>query len=209
MIEKLVLGGTGTGDLLILSLMRSKPLHHQVTLVIMRGRALLILDSRFWEGKTHIWGGKFHAFFNVFCILGVFLGGFGILGGNPCQEIAGNNTGGRVSLFKNVQNKTLSSSLLFSVGYVALGNLTFDDIPMIGELELEHKELQPGGRWFPKTCIRRHNIAVIVPFRDREEHLRFLLSILHPMLQRQMLQYTIFVIEQVCEIRNWAGLWYS
>ena len=44
---------------------------------------VLILDSRF--GGTHIWGGKFDAFFNVFfCILGVFLGGgFGILGGIP------------------------------------------------------------------------------------------------------------------------------
>ena len=33
-------------------------------------------------------GGKFDAFFNVFCILGVFLGEFGILGGKSPQEIA-------------------------------------------------------------------------------------------------------------------------
>ena len=35
-------------------------------------------------GNTYL-GGKFDAFFNVFCILGVFLGGgeFGILGGIP------------------------------------------------------------------------------------------------------------------------------
>ena len=33
-------------------------------------------------------------FLMFFCILGVFLGGgFGILGGNPPQEISGNNTG--------------------------------------------------------------------------------------------------------------------
>ena len=57
---------------------------------------MLILDSRFW-GK-HIsggGGGKFDAFLNVFfCILGVFLGEFGILGGGgkSPQEIAGNNT---------------------------------------------------------------------------------------------------------------------
>ena len=38
-------------------------------------------------------GGEFDAFFNVVCILGVFLGGFGILGGKSPQEIAGNNTG--------------------------------------------------------------------------------------------------------------------
>ena len=34
---------------------------------------VLILDSRFW-GDTYL-GDKFDAFFNVFCILGVFLGG--------------------------------------------------------------------------------------------------------------------------------------
>ena len=58
---------------------------------------MLILDSRFWL-DTYL-GGKLDAFFNVFCILGVFLGGFGILGGGgggipPArQEIDGNNTG--------------------------------------------------------------------------------------------------------------------
>ena len=50
-------------------------------------QTVLILDSRFWEGKTHIWGGgggKFDAFFNVFCfVFWVFFWGegeFGILG---------------------------------------------------------------------------------------------------------------------------------
>ena len=57
---------------------------------------MLILDSVLWGGggggAAYV-GGKFDAFFNVFCISGVFLGGgeFGILGESP-QEIAGNNT---------------------------------------------------------------------------------------------------------------------
>ena len=53
---------------------------------------VLILDSRFW-GNTYL-GGKFDAFLDVFCILGVFLGGGGIWnsGGGISQEIAGNNT---------------------------------------------------------------------------------------------------------------------
>ena len=52
---------------------------------------MLILYSRFW-GNTYL-GGKFDAFFNVFCILGVFLGGgnLGFWRESP-QEIAGNNT---------------------------------------------------------------------------------------------------------------------
>ena len=53
---------------------------------------MLILDSRFW-GDTYL-GGEFDAFFNVFCILGVFLGGIWDSGGGgkSPQEIAGNNT---------------------------------------------------------------------------------------------------------------------
>ena len=66
-----------------------------------------------------------------------------------------------------------------------------------GELELIHTELAPGGSWFPQTCVARHRVAIIIPFRDRQQHLRSLLGILHPMLQRQKLQYTIFVVEQV------------
>ena len=42
---------------------------------------VFILDFRFW-GDTYL-GGKFDAIFNVFGILGVFLGGFGILAGDP------------------------------------------------------------------------------------------------------------------------------
>jgi len=70
----------------------------------------------------------------------------------------------------------------------------------IGELELRQTELSPGGSWAPRSCQPRHRVAVIIPFRDREEHLRTLLNILHPMLQHQMLHYTIFVIEQVANV---------
>jgi len=54
-----------------------------------------------------------------------------------------------------------------------------------------------GGRWYPTRCVARHRIAVIVPYRNRTEHLRTLIQALHPFLQRQLLDYTIFVVEQV------------
>lgn len=72
--------------------------------------------------------------------------------------------------------------------------------PSIGELELQHAELDIGGSWEPSSCIPRHRVAIIVPFRDREEHLRAFLNLIHPMLQRQLLQYTIFVAEQVSRL---------
>jgi len=68
--------------------------------------------------------------------------------------------------------------------------------PEFGELELLHSELSLGGSWAPESCIPRHRVAIVIPFRDRQLHLRTLLAILHPMLQRQMLRYTVFVVEQ-------------
>jgi len=63
--------------------------------------------------------------------------------------------------------------------------------------EEDHPELLPGGHWAPTSCVPRQRIAIIVPFRDRESHLKVFLRILHPFLQRQLLDYTIFVVEQV------------
>ncbi|CAL4096943.1 unnamed protein product, partial [Meganyctiphanes norvegica] len=60
----------------------------------------------------------------------------------------------------------------------------------------------PGGRWTPQydpqsPCQPRHRVAIIVPFRDRYNHLAIFLHWLHPILRRQQLAYTIYVVEQV------------
>lgn len=57
--------------------------------------------------------------------------------------------------------------------------------------------INPGGHWSPSDCVSRQRLAIIVPFRDREKHLQTFLRVLHPMLQRQLVDYTIFVVEQV------------
>jgi len=54
-----------------------------------------------------------------------------------------------------------------------------------------------GGSWRPSNCMPRHRIALIVPYRNREPHLTIFLRYMHPFLQRQMLDYTIYVVEQV------------
>lgn len=59
-------------------------------------------------------------------------------------------------------------------------------------------KIQSGGRWKPDYCLARHRVAIIIPYRDRLNHLRILLSYLHEILQRQELEYQIFVAEQVC-----------
>uniref|UniRef100_A0A8C4WZE7 UDP-Gal:betaGlcNAc beta 1,4- galactosyltransferase, polypeptide 4 n=1 Tax=Eptatretus burgeri TaxID=7764 RepID=A0A8C4WZE7_EPTBU len=48
----------------------------------------------------------------------------------------------------------------------------------------------------PWACTPMQRVAVLIPHRDREQHLTHLLAHLHPMLQRQQLHYTIYVIHQ-------------
>ncbi|KFM80764.1 Beta-1,4-N-acetylgalactosaminyltransferase bre-4, partial [Stegodyphus mimosarum] len=52
------------------------------------------------------------------------------------------------------------------------------------------------GSWTPRDCAPRHRVAVIIPYRDRLEHLTTLLHTLHPLLQRQLIEYRVYVVEQ-------------
>ncbi|RUS70079.1 hypothetical protein EGW08_022154 [Elysia chlorotica] len=52
------------------------------------------------------------------------------------------------------------------------------------------------GHYSPKNCTPHENVAIIIPFRDRLAHLFILLPTLIPMLIKQGVQFTIFVIEQ-------------
>ena len=65
--------------------------------------------------------------------------------------------------------------------------------------ELHRTELgyvQVGGKWKPKHCASREEVALIIPFRDREEHLSVFLRQIHSVLRRQEYTYRILVIEQ-------------
>jgi hypothetical protein len=70
------------------------------------------------------------------------------------------------------------------------------DSPSLKELEERFPMLEPGGHYRPQDCQPRDRVAIIVPYRDRLQHLSTLLLNLHPLLQRQQLDYGIFVVEQ-------------
>ena len=55
--------------------------------------------------------------------------------------------------------------------------------------------VQLGGYWRPADCKSRFKLAIIVPFRDRLPHLKVLSRFLHMLLQRQLIDYRIFVVE--------------
>ncbi|XP_064880867.1 beta-1,4-galactosyltransferase 1-like isoform X2 [Oncorhynchus nerka] len=60
----------------------------------------------------------------------------------------------------------------------------------------ENPGLQEGGRYKPHDCVALQKVALIIPFRLRDEHLKFWLYYLHPILQRQQLDYGVYVINQ-------------
>lgn len=71
------------------------------------------------------------------------------------------------------------------------------NIPVNLELiKKENPNVQPGGRFKPKDCEALQKVAIIIPFRNREEHLKYWLYYLHPILQRQQLDYGIYIINQ-------------
>ncbi|XP_061182787.1 beta-1,4-N-acetylgalactosaminyltransferase bre-4-like [Saccostrea echinata] len=53
-----------------------------------------------------------------------------------------------------------------------------------------------GGHWIPTECKPTRRVAIIIPYRDREEHLCILLKNLIPILMAQQTEFRIFVIEQ-------------
>ena len=60
------------------------------------------------------------------------------------------------------------------------------------------EDVQLGGHWEPEGCHPRHKLAIVIPYRDREEHLKVLLQNLIPFLQKQKASFRIFVVDQVC-----------
>ncbi|XP_045138988.1 beta-1,4-galactosyltransferase 2-like isoform X2 [Portunus trituberculatus] len=77
-------------------------------------------------------------------------------------------------------------------------------IPPSLKQERAHRELILGGRYRPENCTARHKVAIIIPYRNRATHLTVFVHHMHPFLQRQQLEYTIYVVEQA---GGWPLAW--
>nr|XP_046252869.1 beta-1,4-galactosyltransferase 3 isoform X2 [Scatophagus argus] len=64
------------------------------------------------------------------------------------------------------------------------------------EIRQRNPLVLPGGRYRPPDCEPRHHTAIVVPYRNRQTHLRALLYHLHPFLQRQQIHYSIYIVQQ-------------
>uniref|UniRef100_A0A8C1KA85 Beta-1,4-galactosyltransferase n=1 Tax=Cyprinus carpio TaxID=7962 RepID=A0A8C1KA85_CYPCA len=72
----------------------------------------------------------------------------------------------------------------------------FSELVNLDMVRKENPQLVMGGRYKPYDCVALQKVAIIIPFRNRGEHLKYWLHYLHPILQRQQLDYGIYVIQQ-------------
>ncbi|XP_028582356.2 beta-1,4-galactosyltransferase 4 [Podarcis muralis] len=63
------------------------------------------------------------------------------------------------------------------------------------EVQKENPQVSKG-RHRPEGCLAQQRVAILIPHRNREKHLLYLLEHLHPFLQRQQLDYGIYIIHQ-------------
>ncbi|NXV44052.1 B4GT4 galactosyltransferase, partial [Uria aalge] len=73
--------------------------------------------------------------------------------------------------------------------------LTFKASLTLEEVQKENPQVVKG-RYHPTECSALQHVAILIPHRNREKHLLYLLEHLHPFLQRQQLDYGIYVIHQ-------------
>uniref|UniRef100_A0A8C0BDR5 Beta-1,4-galactosyltransferase n=1 Tax=Buteo japonicus TaxID=224669 RepID=A0A8C0BDR5_9AVES len=117
-----------------------------------------------------------------------------------------NYVGRRAGLFLKCSTLTLCEvgesaegnallSLLLWHTFGAL-HVEFSQPVNLEEVARINPEVKAGGRFAPKDCIALQKVAIIIPFRNREEHLKYWLYYLHPILQRQQLDYGVYVINQ-------------
>ncbi|CAF0951649.1 unnamed protein product [Brachionus calyciflorus] len=74
------------------------------------------------------------------------------------------------------------------------------------ENSLSNLSIEKGGLWSPKECKPRYKVALIIPYRNRENILKIFLKNLHPFLQKQQIEYGIYLIEPLQNLTFNRGL---
>lgn len=70
-----------------------------------------------------------------------------------------------------------------------------------------HEDLLYGGEFKPTSCQSLQRLAIIIPYKDREEHLKLAINHLHYVLKNQKIHYKVFVAEQATPVKfNKAAL---
>ena len=106
------------------------------------------------------------------------------------------------SLSNNINSITCDVARNYLIGQIKVNLTVPKDLKAVEDFLASpnlFSGIQPGGLWKPKDCRSKTKTAIILPFRKRAEQLRVIIKHLHPILQRQLIHYRIFVIEQAGE----------
>ncbi|CAK8675731.1 beta-1,4-galactosyltransferase 2-like [Clavelina lepadiformis] len=77
---------------------------------------------------------------------------------------------------------------------------------LLRKTERENHFVRKGGYYKPPWCKPLIKVAIVIPYRNRATHLLYFLQYMHPALQRQELEYRIYIINQVGDKFNRAKL---
>ncbi|CEF66382.1 Beta-1,4-galactosyltransferase family and Galactosyltransferase, C-terminal domain and Galactosyltransferase, N-terminal domain-containing protein [Strongyloides ratti] len=73
----------------------------------------------------------------------------------------------------------------------------FLEAPTFEYLNALYPNIQPGGHFYPNHCNAEQKVAILVPYRNRQSHLRIFLHNIHKTLQKQHIDYAIILIEPI------------
>nr|XP_015210630.1 PREDICTED: beta-1,4-galactosyltransferase 2 [Lepisosteus oculatus] len=84
---------------------------------------------------------------------------------------------------------------------ILLGRLLieFSSAMTLERVQKENPNVTEGGKYTPPDCRAKQKVAIIIPFRHRDHHLKYWLHYLHPILRRQKIDYGIYIINQLGE----------
>ncbi|KAL8178821.1 UNVERIFIED_CONTAM: Beta-1,4-galactosyltransferase 2 [Gekko kuhli] len=104
-----------------------------------------------------------------------------------------------VSSNSTITEKPLPPCPEMPPGLVGRLLIEFSSPMSMERVQRENPDVQEGGKYSPPDCVPRQKVAILIPFRHREHHLKYWLHYLHPILRRQKVSYGIYIINQFGE----------
>merc|ERR1719154_938933 len=74
-------------------------------------------------------------------------------------------------------------------------NISIESPSIAAQAELANN-LAAGGEFLQDSCQNPDHVAIVIPFRNRDEQLPIFLAHIHPFLMRQNIHYKIYIINQ-------------
>ncbi|NXX99717.1 B4GT2 galactosyltransferase, partial [Centropus bengalensis] len=101
------------------------------------------------------------------------------------------------SVNQSTTEKPLQPCQEMPPGLVGRLLIEFSSPMSMERVQRENPDVRQGGKYTPQDCLPRQKVAILIPFRHREHHLKYWLHYLHPILRRQKVAYGIYIINQV------------